>query len=136
MCLLFRCLPQQTLNTWLPRDVRQNGDFGALNIASPLDNGAREREWVDLSAWNDPLVQEYIGGDRKRSSVAYTKARLPENGEEAERELKRDVAYRKSKQPDKVQNVIQITTPGLLLIGAAVLTGFLLLRNGTGPARR
>ncbi|KAF2691130.1 hypothetical protein K458DRAFT_412445 [Lentithecium fluviatile CBS 122367] len=110
MCLVFRCLPQQTLVKWLPEEVRAAGEFGALNIASPLDFGAKEREWADLSEWEDPLVQGYLGGERKRSSVV----------------------YRKNKQTGGNQNVIQVTAPTLLLVGAAVFAGFMLLRSGSG----
>jgi hypothetical protein len=133
MCLVFRCLPQQTLNTWLPQDVGRSSNFGALNIASPLDSGSDEREWVDLSQWNDPLVQEYLGMSRRKT---YTKWTKEEEEEELEEEPKREVVGRESKQVVSEHNVIQISTPTLVLAGAAVLTGFLLLRSGIGPERR
>jgi len=133
MCLVFRSLPQHSLVKWLPESVKVNGEFGALNIASPLDNGAKEREWVDLSDWDDPLVQDYLGGDRKRSSVTYAK---PKVGEQTERIPKRNPAYGRNKQTGGDQNVIQIPVPALLLVGVAVLAGYWLLRSGSGPGRR
>jgi hypothetical protein len=78
MGLAFKCLQRQTMEQWaLPGgEGFVEGAFGALNIASPLDN--REtggREWVDLSECEDPLVRDYIdGGERKRSKeVVYTR---------------------------------------------------------------
>lgn len=133
MCLVFRSMPRQTLVSWLPEGVKMDGEFGALNIASPLDNGAREREWADLSEWDDPLVQDYLNGDRKRGSGAYSN---PKDGEQAERKASRDTTHDRNKQPWGDQHVIQVSAPALLLVGAAVLAGYLLLKNGTGPGRR
>ncbi|OAK98950.1 hypothetical protein IQ06DRAFT_278693 [Phaeosphaeriaceae sp. SRC1lsM3a] len=68
MCLAFRSLPLQTLDEWLPDDggVKKGrksgleGEFGGLNVALPLDQGEKQREWVDLSEDEDPLVREYV----------------------------------------------------------------------------
>ncbi|KAL5116574.1 hypothetical protein ACEQ8H_005570 [Pleosporales sp. CAS-2024a] len=70
MCLLFRTLPLQTLDTWLPDDGTVNkgrksgheGKFGGLNIAIPLDQGeGLQRAWIDLSECEDPMIREYVG---------------------------------------------------------------------------
>jgi hypothetical protein len=124
MCLVFRSLPQQALVNWLPEDMKIEGEFGALNIACPLDNGVKEREWVDLSEWEDPLVQEYLNRDKKKSSLAYKS----KNGEEAERKASRNTVYERDIN-------IQISGP-VLLAGAAILTGYLLLKNVPGAGRR
>ena len=63
MCLVFRTLPRQTLEEWLPPGVRREGDMGALNIQSPLENWegpGRKRERVDLRNAEDPLVREWV----------------------------------------------------------------------------
>lgn len=60
MCLVFRCLPEQSLQEWLPVGVKKNSDMGFLNIASPLDQGETAREWVDLRGTGDPIVEEYV----------------------------------------------------------------------------
>jgi hypothetical protein len=68
MCLVFRTLPLQSLDTWLPdeksvkkgRKSGQEGEFGGLNIALPLDQGEKQREWLDMSNSEDPLIREYL----------------------------------------------------------------------------
>lgn len=73
MCLVFRTLPPQTLQSWLPDDASINkgykkgkeGEFGWLNLASPLDHGQKEREWIDLSETGDPLLRDYLGLGRQ-----------------------------------------------------------------------
>jgi hypothetical protein len=118
---------------WLPEGARSDGEFGALNIANPLDNGVKEREWVDLSECDDFLLQQYLGRNRKRSSVTCSK---PKDGEQAGRKHKRTSIYARNKHPRDDQDYIQITAPALLLVGAAAaLTGYLLLRCGSGPER-
>lgn len=62
MCLVFRCLPRQTLEQWLPTDVRKEANMSALNIQCPVDNweGSSSRpERVDLRNAEDPLVREW-----------------------------------------------------------------------------
>ncbi|KAF2637030.1 hypothetical protein P280DRAFT_407964 [Massarina eburnea CBS 473.64] len=73
MAIMFKCLPKQTMQEWVPEGVKVEGVFGALNIATPLDTRQTgRREWVDLGECEDPLVREYIdGGERKRSDVEY-----------------------------------------------------------------
>ncbi|KAF2034962.1 hypothetical protein EK21DRAFT_55297 [Setomelanomma holmii] len=74
-CLIFRTLPTQTLEEWLPSDGTINtsrrmgleGEFGGLNIASPLDHGEKQREWLDLSDSPDPLIRDYLGLGRQIS---------------------------------------------------------------------
>ncbi|OAL50538.1 hypothetical protein IQ07DRAFT_611439 [Pyrenochaeta sp. DS3sAY3a] len=77
MCLVFRTLPQPTLNYWLEglegvkqgRKEGKEGEFGGLNIASPLDQGAADREWVDCSESDDPIVLEYLGHGSKAAQA-------------------------------------------------------------------
>jgi len=76
MCLLFRSLPHQLLDEWLPVSSckeESKEEESALNIASPLDTGSNnKREWLDLSTSTDPLVHDYLAnGDRKRGEVDY-----------------------------------------------------------------
>jgi hypothetical protein len=77
MCLLFRSLPSQLLEEWLPvssREEEKKEEERALNIASPLDTGSKnKREWLDLSTSSDPLIHDYLAsGDRRRGEVDYT----------------------------------------------------------------
>jgi hypothetical protein len=77
MCLVFRSLPLQTLEEWLPsngsirkgRKLGAEGEFGGLNIASPLDQGEKQREWLDLSDSEDPLVRDYLGRGKTDTKV-------------------------------------------------------------------
>lgn len=77
MCLAFRTLPQQTLDHWLEglegikkgHKEGKEGEFGGLNIASPLDQGDTAREWVDCSESDDPLVLQYLGHGSKATQA-------------------------------------------------------------------
>ncbi|KAJ6278415.1 hypothetical protein J3E71DRAFT_371193 [Bipolaris maydis] len=74
MCLVFRSLPMQLLEEWLPDDgsverkrkVGKEGVVGGLNVACPLDQGREERVFVDLSHDEDPLVKAYLKEARRK----------------------------------------------------------------------
>ena len=86
MCLTFRSLPTQTLDTWLTglegvskeRKEGKEGQFGGLNIASPLDQGDKAREWVDLGDSDDPLVLDYLGLEWKTNELEQRKKKYTE----------------------------------------------------------
>jgi hypothetical protein len=132
MCLLFRGLPKDVLAMWLPEGVPKEGEFGALNIALPVDHGAKAKEWVDLSESDDPLVQEYLGCDRRRTVVSPIVSREQREEERAEK----GVVPGTGAHSAGGQHVIYISGPALLLFGTAVLAGYLLLRGGAGARRR
>ncbi|KAF2790538.1 hypothetical protein K505DRAFT_340349 [Melanomma pulvis-pyrius CBS 109.77] len=97
-CLMFRALPSQTLEEWLPAGAGVRSKEGreqqpmALNITSPLDQGYRgERVWLDLSASNDPLVQDYLNaGERKRSEADFAQRQQhPQQVQQAYREAQK-----------------------------------------------
>lgn len=74
MCLVFRSLPMQVLEEWLPDDgsverkrkVGKEGVVGGLNVACPLDQGREDRAFVDLSDDEDPLVRAYLKEVRRK----------------------------------------------------------------------
>ncbi|KAF1970252.1 hypothetical protein BU23DRAFT_538232 [Bimuria novae-zelandiae CBS 107.79] len=78
MCLVFRCLPKQTLQEWLPSGVETGGEIGSLNIQCPLDTwegpgGKHER--VDLRNAEDPLAREWAEMKRAEWQGTQTKAK-------------------------------------------------------------
>lgn len=104
VCLIFRTLPEQVLEEWLPdhpdvgkeRKEGKEGVFGGLNVACPLDGGSREREWVDMSGSDDLIVREYFGLDRLREEeVARKEARN-------EKRMKKEVAEDTPEQRKKI----------------------------------
>ena len=140
MCLVFRTLPEESLQEWLPRDGTINtarkegkeGMFGGLNIASPVDQGEKNRTWVDLSKSEDPLVREYLETARKSSGVQLVK-------KEEEKPAQREVAQRKEKYKAKAKRYRErdygdiIVSPWLVFGAVAVVAGFFLLRSNGGP---
>lgn len=151
MCLVFRTLPKQLLEEWLPDDGTinksrkegQEGAFGGLNIACPLDHGEKQREWLDLSESDDPLIRDYLGlgrqmsdnEQRKRSDVQYVKTEGKEEGASVQRKAytERAKSYNKNrKQPDDVP-----LSGGLVfavfVAGVLVVT---MLRSNGGPRAR
>jgi len=153
MCLVFRTLPEQILNEWLPDDGTINksskegkeGEFGGLNIACPLDHGEKHREWLDLSESDDPMIRDYLGlgrkisesEQRKRSDVQYVKAE--EKGEDAN--AQRRVAYTERARSYNKGRRQQDSNPPqvlgvVLVVTMAVLVGTALLRGTGGPRAR
>lgn len=71
-CLLFRCLPVQTLERWLQDedfyDVSFDGPVLTLNVASPLDMGdslASSKAFELLKESNDDLARQYYADVRQ-----------------------------------------------------------------------
>lgn len=120
-CLLLRSLPVQTLETWLPPSTRiqPQGAPAALNIANPLDHGERGgRQWVDLSTSEDPLVREYVkAGERNKNQVEHDVTPV-------------------DKKEDRVAFSCTVQSTTVMLLGAAVVIGYMLLRSSSGPASR
>lgn len=141
ICLVFRSLPLQILDAWLPDDEAvkkgrksgQEGEFGGLNVAMPLDQGGPHREWLDLSECEDPLILEYLG--RGKDSV---KAEVKEEDDSPEQ--RRTKYTEKARSYNKQRTESQVSTPPVtgyvfgaavaFLIGAALLRGYALRPQG------
>ncbi|KAH4108291.1 hypothetical protein HBI25_177630 [Parastagonospora nodorum] len=135
MCLVFRSLPLQILDTWLPDDATvkkgrksgQEGEFGGLNIAIPLDQGGAQREWLDLSECEDPLIREYLGRGKESAKVEAKE-------EEDSPEQRRTKYTEKARSYNKQRTEPPVATPPVagyifgaavaFLIGAALLRGY------------
>ncbi|KAH8727576.1 hypothetical protein GQ44DRAFT_90141 [Phaeosphaeriaceae sp. PMI808] len=131
MTLVFRTLPPQTLEEWLPDDdmikngseKALEGDFRGLNIASPLDHGEKPREWLTLSESSDPVVRDYLGLGRKSSEIEKRKSNYTERA--------RSYNTKKRQENGSSQAV------GLVLVVTmAFLIGTALLRSSGGPGPR
>ena len=124
MCLVFRSLPAQTLELWLSgveepgkaEKESREGDFGGLNIASPLDQGDKVRDWIDLSNSDDPLILDYIG---KRSRPRELEERRNNSTEIA------------SKFPKSEEEVLPVPH-WAILGGLAAVLAFVLFNNRSG----
>ncbi|KAF1956170.1 hypothetical protein CC80DRAFT_548468 [Byssothecium circinans] len=138
LALMFRCLPKQTLQVW----GVDEGVFGALNIASPLSNGDKgNREWIDLSECDDPLVQEYAdGGERKRSEISYEQ-KSHETVEQTAAYLNREkrsgeVVRGQKRRPKTEYEQDEVSTASVLIVVAmAVTVGLALWKSGPGSKR-
>jgi hypothetical protein len=143
MCLVFRSLPLQTLDIWLPEDGTlkkgrksgQEGEFGGLNVASPLDQGEKQREWLDLSECEDPLIREYLGRGRESSKV--------EVKEEEDSPVQRRINYtERAKSFNKhwkqlgPENAASKAAEKLFFVTIAALIGTALFRAGAASAAR
>ncbi|KAF2833120.1 hypothetical protein CC86DRAFT_365096 [Ophiobolus disseminans] len=154
MCLVFRTLPKQMLEEWLPNDGTinknrkegQEGEFGGLNIACPLDHGEKQREWLDLSESDDPLIRDYLGlgrkigeGElRKRSDIQYVKA---EDKKDGDSNAQKKVAYTelaRSYNKDRRQqdNNASQAAGYMLAIAMAGLIVTALVKGSGGPRGR
>jgi hypothetical protein len=150
MCLVFRTLPTQTLDLWLPSDgsvkrrkLGQEGEFGGLNIACPLDQGGTMREWVDLSDSNDPLIRDYLGFGRKdaqnerqnRSNIQNHKIENKDEDTPTQRRINYTERARNYNKHWRQQDNYPSQTIGLVFfVTVATLVGIALLRSGGGPA--
>jgi hypothetical protein len=149
MCLVFRTLPPQTLDLWLPGDGTvkrrkegQEGEFGGLNIACPLDQGEAQREWIDLSDSDDPLIRDYLGFGRKtaqnehqnRSDAQQTKVEKKDEDTPAQRRMNYTERAKSYNKHWRQQDIYPSQTVGLVLfVTVASLVGIALLRGGGGP---
>jgi hypothetical protein len=141
MCLVFRTLPLQTLEEWLPNEgtVRKGrksgaeGEFGGLNIASPLDQGGKQKEWLDLSDSEDPLIRDYLGRGKDEIKVEGKKEEQDENAQRRAKYTERARSYNKHwRQPETSPS----QTIGLVLcVTMAVLVGTAIWRGGGYAAR-
>jgi hypothetical protein len=134
MCLVFRTLPPQTLEVWLPTDgsVHQGhksgleGEFGGLNIACPLDQGEKQREWLDLSDSDDPLIRDYLSGGR--SSVKVEEKKDEDTPvQRREKYIERARSYNKhwgqpESYPSQTAGIVLCVTM-VLLVGTALWRG-------------
>jgi hypothetical protein len=151
MCLVFRTLPAPTLEAWLPSDgsVKRRkegaeGEFGGLNIACPLDQGEAQREWLDLSEAEDPLIRDYLGLGRKGAEAEYKKRgdlqhvkAEEKNGEDtpAQRRINYTERARSfNKQWRQQENAPSQTVGIVIVVAMATLFGIALLRGGGGLA--
>ncbi|KAI8936235.1 hypothetical protein NX059_006659 [Plenodomus lindquistii] len=149
VCLVFRTLPDEMLEEWLPdhRDVSKErregkeGVFGGLNVACPLENGGKEREWVDMSGSEDPLVREYLGVDRlKEEEEARREAReekrvKKEEVEDTPEQRRKTYAEHARKFNEAAQHEIRV--PQWVVFGTiAAMVGIVVLSNRGGMQPR
>jgi hypothetical protein len=141
MCLVFRSLPEESLREWLPSDgtidpARKEGKegvVGGLNIALPLDQGEKSRNWVDLSESEDPLVREYLETTRKSSGVQLVKE---EEGSARGKEYVKKEYVKKARKYRQREDT-DIRVPRWLVFGAvAAIAGLFLLNSKSGPQPR
>ncbi|KAF1841032.1 uncharacterized protein K460DRAFT_371030 [Cucurbitaria berberidis CBS 394.84] len=152
MCLAFRTLPSQTLDVWLSemegvnkgRKEGKEGEIGGLNIASPLDHGVKQTEWIDLSDSDDPLVLEYM------SPTPWSKRDVEHRKQNGVRHVKKEDEYDETKEHDtpaqRKKNYAEtarrymskdeggIHVPQWVALGAlAVALGLVLFNSRGGP---
>lgn len=143
VCLVFRTLPAQLLENWLPdhssiskeRKEGKEGVFGGLNIACPLDNGARERQWMNLRASEDPLVREYLGVDGSRGQESVKSARGVREEVDAGEQRKKAYVEHARKFNEAAKH--DILVPQWMVFGAiAAMVGVVVLSNRSGMQSR
>jgi hypothetical protein len=125
MAMIFRSLPKQVLEPWSLPKTENERMFGALNISSPLDHGAKEREWVDLSKCNDHLVREYLGPVKQIGNSDISQPQLEKVSLETESAVQ-------STSKGFGDYVIHVNAQALLLTAGAVLIGFALTKATLG----
>lgn len=139
MALVFRALPEQISEVWLPSEAgderRGNGVFGGLNVASPLDTGQKEREWVDLSESNDILVREYmrtrfgIGDESKHATRIRNEDREKEDDTPTQRQ--KSYAVHAKRFNEAAQNDIRV--PQWVAVSAlAAMVGLVIVSSRSG----
>lgn len=124
MAVVFRSLPKQTLEEWLPESSKKEGAFGALNIASPLDSGGSERGYVDLSESKDSIIQEYI-------QAAEKKKKKDEKVDDAEQKPELPIPVEITRTVYE-QPFIQISSGAMLVMVTAVFVGAMVYSRGIG----
>jgi hypothetical protein len=141
MCLVFRTLPAQTMKLWLPNDdsVLQGhksgleGEFGGLNIACPLDQGEKQRTWLDLSDSEDPLIRDYLGDSRSSVKVEEKK---DEDTLRQRREQYTERARSYNKHWAQPESYPSQTAGIVLCVTMVLLVGTALWRGGAGYTPR
>ena len=143
MCLVFRTLPPQTLTEWMPsgidakRKLGKEGEFGGLNIASPLEQGTGGWAQVNMNESHDPLVRDYLDVQAQRAS------RLNVRGEtlsasEADPHAATKKAYAEKAQRRNAgpRDQASISIGTVVALSVAAVLGFALGRGSAGLARR
>jgi hypothetical protein len=143
MCLVFRTLPPHTLAEHLPSAVDakprvgKEGEFGGLNIASPLEQGTGAWTQVDLSESRDPLVRDYLDTQAQRASRLNVRGETTSGSDvdphAATKKAYAEKAQRRNAGPPSQANFSAGT---VVALSVAVVLGFALGRGSVGIARR
>ncbi|OAG14060.1 hypothetical protein CC77DRAFT_1026124 [Alternaria alternata] len=148
MCLVFRSLPSDTLQEWLPDDelvdkgrkTAKEGVVGGLNVATPLDQGVEVKDmpFVDLSGELDPVIRDYLREvKRRKGDVQQVENVKITDGavevDEEERALRKKMYAEKARRYSKRRET-DIVIPQWVFLGAvAVGVGVSLFRSSGGP---
>ncbi|KAF2996626.1 hypothetical protein E8E13_002168 [Curvularia kusanoi] len=130
MGLVFRTLPAEMLEDWMPNGVSparregKEGLFGGLNIRSPLDQGESKSDWIDLSDSDDILIREYVNFGLGQNE-AHT--RLHNDTEKRKKDYAEKA--RKRNQTEKGDGIAANT---ILAFGMGVVLGFALVKGFSG----
>ena len=148
MCLVFRSLPSDTLEEWLPDDelvdkgrrAAKEGVVGGLNVATPLDQGVgiKDMPFVDLSGEVDPVIRDYLREvKRRKGDVQQVENVKIKDGtvevDEEERALRKKIYAEKVRRYQNRRDK-DVVIPQWVILGAlAVGVGVLLFRSSGGP---
>jgi hypothetical protein len=142
MCLIFRTLPPQTLIEWMPKGIDakrkpgKEGEFGGLNIANPLDQGAGGRAWVDLSNSEDALIQDYLDVEAEKNSRLSVRGEVKGAGEVDPHAATKKAYTEKAQRWNTVsQDSTSLSSGTFAAVGIAVVLGFALWRGNTWLTR-
>ena len=148
MCLIFRSLPSDTLEDWLPDDelvdkgrkTAKEGVVGGLNVATPLDQGVgvKNMPFVDLSGEVDPVIRDYLREVKRRKGDVQQveNVKIKDGTVEVDEEER---ALRKKMYAEKVRRYQNrrdkdVVIPQWVFLGAlAVGVGVFLFRSSGGP---
>ncbi|XPS74861.1 hypothetical protein M3J09_006976 [Ascochyta lentis] len=132
MCLVFRSLPVSTLEEWIPEGISsgqkegKEGEFGGLNIRSPLDQGDGKAEWVDMSTSEDPLAREYLCAGSKKNEH-------PKEQTEVETEKRKREYAEKARKLNQGQKGVSLSANTLVVFGMGVVLGVALVKGFSAP---
>jgi hypothetical protein len=143
MCLVFRTLPPQTLAEYLPSAVDakprvgKEGEFGGLNIASPLEQGTGAWTQVDLSESQDPLVRDYLDTQAQKASRLNVRGGTMSVGEvDPHAATKKAYAEKAQRRNAGSQGQAYFSAGTVVAFSVAIVLGFALGRGSVGIARR